>query len=404
MAARAGLLAHRAIAFWALLGLVLGGLPVTPASAQDPCEDGRNLTFNCQFDTFGPAPGGVVPQGWWPFVISGRPAFDQASDTPKPPSLRIWSDGEGFVAGIYQEIGGAVPGATYEAFIGWAVFASEGPEMGRSIGIDPRGGTDPQAASILWSPEVWEKKRGNPELRVRAVAEAEKITVFVRVDHPRSYGADQAFLDAVSLWRDEPIAVAPVPTVAPAFTETSLPPTATVVPAETLVLAETPTQAATATASATATATPTPVPPPATYTPAAATTEARLEASTTPTTAASATQRATAAGLSLAAEDRPTATRTGTATMTPEPTVSMTSTPSPPAPPVSQQAAATAWDLRSGQTTLESIATTVFPAAMTPVRRADGATSSGWPLLALAAVAVAGLAGAAGIRRILSGG
>ena len=204
------------------------------AGADDPCEDPRNLTYNCQFDSFAPAPGGEVPQGWWPFVLMGHPAFDAASDTPKQPALRIWSDGEAFVAGVYQEIAGIQPAATYEAFIGWAVFQSEGPQMGRSIGIDPGGGTDPSAPSVVWSPEVWEKKRSNPELRVRAVAEGERITVFVRVNHPHTYGADQAFLDAVCLFRDEavPLAeIAPAATTTPAPppTATPLPPTATAV-------------------------------------------------------------------------------------------------------------------------------------------------------------------------------
>jgi len=209
-----------------LCGVVCASLVVNSAQAQDPCEDPRNLTYNCQFDRFSPAPGGEVPEGWWPFVVSGHPAFDLASDTPRYPALRIWSDGEPFVAGIYQEVQGVVPGATYEAFIGWAVFQSQGSQMGRSIGIDPTGGTDPQSSRIIWSEEVWEKKRSNPELRVRAVAQSDKLTVFVRVDHPRTYGADEAFLDAVSLVRDEA-----VPVVLPA-TATA---TATVVPIQTPV-------------------------------------------------------------------------------------------------------------------------------------------------------------------------
>jgi len=227
----------------ALLGvLACPGL----AAAQDPCEDPRNLTFNCQFDSFTAAPGGEVPTGWWPFVVSGHPAFDPATDTPKQPSLRVWSDGEGFVAGVYQEVRGVQVGATYEAFIGWAVFQSAGSEMGRAIGIDPTGGTDATSASVVWSTEVWEKKRSNPELRVRAVAQADKITVFVRANNPRSSGADQAFLDAVSLVRDESVpleapAIAPEPTDTPAPEATATPPepapepTPTPTPADTVV-------------------------------------------------------------------------------------------------------------------------------------------------------------------------
>ena len=191
----------------ALLLLVAALTWVLPCSADDPCEDPRNIIYNCQFERFSPAPGGEVPEGWWPFVLSGHPAFDRASDTPKPPSLRIWSDGEPFVAGVYQEVSGVQPGATYVAGIGWAVFQSTGPEMGRAIGIDPRGGKDPASPDVVWSTEVWEKRRINPELVVSAVAQSERLTVFVRVNHPRSYGADEAFLDAVWLWRDDSVPV-----------------------------------------------------------------------------------------------------------------------------------------------------------------------------------------------------
>ncbi len=247
----------------ALVFVLVAVLAPASARAQDPCENPGNLTFNCQFDTFGPAPGGAVPTGWWPFVISGHPAFDQATDTPKQPSLRVWSDGEGFVAGVYQEVTGIQPGATYEAFIGWAVFQSQGDEMGRAIGIDPRGGTDPGAASVVWSPEVWEKKRGNPELRVRAVAEGDRLTVFARVNHPRSYGADEAFLDAVSLVRDESVPVGEVPVTEPEPTST---PVLTEVPVATDTPIPAPTLELEPTALPTDTSTPPPDPPTPTHT------------------------------------------------------------------------------------------------------------------------------------------
>lgn len=265
------------LAFIAVVALAL--LVVTPVgvAAQDPCEDPGNLTFNCQFDTFTAAPGGEVPTGWWPFVISGHPAFDSATDTPKLPSLRVWSDGEAFVAGIYQEVSGVEIGATYEVFVGWAVFQSNGSEMGRAIGIDPGGGTDPTSPAVVWSTEVWEKKRSNPELRVRAVAQADKITVFVRANNPHSSGADQAFFDAVSLIRDvsvpveAPVAVESTSTLVPLPTDTPVvaivEPTSTPVPTATVPPTETATSPPTHTA--TSTTTPTPTVPPDTPTPTA---------------------------------------------------------------------------------------------------------------------------------------
>lgn len=357
----------RWIVFLALVYLGLGLDTPLRAVAQDPCEDQRNLTFNCQFDSFSPAPGGTVPQGWWPFVISGRPAFDQASDTPKPPSLRIWSDGEPFVAGIYQEISGIEPGATYEAFIGWAVFQSSGAEMGRAIGIDPGGGTDATASSVIWSQEVWEKKRSNPELRVRVVAEAAKITVFVRINHPRSYGADQAFLDAVTLMRDDSVPIVNVATPTPLPTDTpSLTPTVT------------------STFMATPPPSSTPVP-----------TNTDVPTSTT---------------IATATEEAPTATATSTATMTV--TAWPTGTPTAKATVTATGSAPTTWDLRG------NAAEGVAELALAPIPQAalDAASESssgitGWVLMvarpswpAFALLAIVGLLGVIAIRHIRSGG
>ncbi|MHB0875184.1 MAG: hypothetical protein ACYC5O_03960 [Anaerolineae bacterium] len=348
---------RRWLGFLGWLYVVVALLPL-PAAAQDPCENAGNLTFNCQFTSFGEAPGGQVAQGWWPYVTSGHPAFDQSTESPLAPAQRIWSDGEGFVAGIYQQVSGITPGATYQAYIGWFVFQSSGPEMGRSIGIDPNGGTDPNSAAVVWSPEVWEKKRLAPELVVRAVAAADRVTVFLRVNHPKTYGADQAFLDAVSLARDDSVPVVsappaatetPLPTATPAATETPLP-TATAMPTDTPVAPPTATEA----------------PPTSTAVPTAST------ASTTSTT--------TVAAPTATAEPTSTTTRTPTATAT-------TAAP-----------AATAWDLRGGT----GVAQMAFvPAAAPQPLPAAAAVAAGgsramWPYvlisLTLVSAAVYGLA------------
>ncbi len=333
------------------LGAALAALVLScsAAQAQDPCEDPRNLTFNCQFDTFSPAPGGEVPTGWWPFVVSGHPAFDTATDTPKLPSLRVWSDGEGFVAGIYQEVSGIEVGATYEAFIGWAVFMSAGSEMGRAIGIDPTGGTDPTAGTVVWSPEVWEKKRTNPELRVRAVAQADRITVFVRANNPRSSGADQAFLDAVCLMRDETVAVAPVaapePTAAPIAPPPDTPTPASPEPEQTSTSTPTATPEPTETQSTRSTETPSPEP---------------------------------------SAETAETVAPTHTATPLPPTATAARSDPE-------------VWVLASAPVTLES--TPVFAGVVAPAQASIWqAGSAVWVVAALAGGALAGLIGVAGRR------
>ena len=48
-----------------------------------------------------------VPEGWAPFVLSGDLTFMQDNDTVwGAPALRMWSNGDTFVAGIYTQVGG----------------------------------------------------------------------------------------------------------------------------------------------------------------------------------------------------------------------------------------------------------------------------------------------------------
>ena len=183
----------------ALLVALLGP-PALPALAQHPC-DAPNILFNCNFDTFASVGNNKqVPEGWWYFLETGDPALDQSPDTAfGAPSLRIWSDGGSFAGGIYQVVPNVTPGARYQANIGWA--AASVANLGRQLGIDPTGGTDSRSANVVWGPMCWDKTR-MPKLTVSAVAAGATITVFVRVQHDMSYGADQVFLDAVSLMLD----------------------------------------------------------------------------------------------------------------------------------------------------------------------------------------------------------
>jgi hypothetical protein len=278
-----------------------------PALAQHPCEGGNILT-NCNFDSFTwISDNRQAPEGWWYFLEMGDPAFDQSIDTAfGAPSLRIWSDGGAFTAGIYQEVPNVTPGVSYRVSIGWA--ASNIGNMERKLGIDPTGGTDPCSPHIVWGPSEWEKAR-MPDLTVAAVAQSTKITVFVRVHHPASYGADQVFLDAVGMIVD-PNQPAPTATFTPAPpTATPLPalptpaPTATATPTEIPTFTPTPTEMPTATETPTALPTPTDTSTP-TATPTATDTSTPTATYTqTPTNTALPTNTATRA---------PTATPTAT--------------------------------------------------------------------------------------------
>ena len=271
------------------------------AQAQDICQDPGNLTLNCQFDTFAPiAPYGLVASEWTPFVefpVEQPPAFNSSTETPAAPAQEIFCGWMPFAAGIYQQVQ-VSPGVAYVASIGWAAYFSYGDErnsgqfIGRKVGIDPLGGTDPTSPSIVWSTEVWDELGGVfPQLRVSAVAQRQTITVFVRAHNPQSHGNDKVFFDAVTLKAD-PTQPAATPTpVPPSPTPTSPPPSTT---ATALPPTETPAPTNTPLPSETTTAQPTDTPPP-TDTPSP---------TSTPSVVASATPE-------LAVNVAPTATQTG---------------------------------------------------------------------------------------------
>jgi hypothetical protein len=260
------------------------------SGARNPCQEAGNLTFNCGFDTFVDRFRGEkrlqIPDGWWYFVLDGDPDFRPADDTYwGAPSLVVLSDGMYFSAGIYQQVT-VTPGVVYQTDIGWAAARCNNQVCGnmeRRLGLDPSGGTDPRAASVVWSRaeaggDKW------PDLTVSARATGPTMTVFVWVHHPSSSGLDEVYLDAVGLWPDpnQPAAtVTPKPSATPTrrpptSTPKPKPPTATPTemptasPTETESPAPTPTQTPTDTPTANATptwtATPSPVPPPNTPT------------------------------------------------------------------------------------------------------------------------------------------
>jgi hypothetical protein len=280
--------------FWiAALMLRIVTLAVPPALAQEP----ENLIVNWSFeDGFYPYPmGGGVANSWVAFVeetippetppifrLTGYDDFPEAIEGIH--SQRIWSDGTGFIAGIYQQVPGVTPGVAYTAWVDWAAVRSSGTDefiLGRKIGIDPYGGTDSRSPDIVWSPEIWGYDKKQFELlKVSAVAQAEALTVFLRVDNHVTHGQDEVFFDSVFLIvdPDQPI-VTPTSTTTPTPTDTStltatLTPTS-VPPTPTPTTPPTPTDTTTPTAPPTDTLTPTPAETPtATSTPTATATSA----------------------------------------------------------------------------------------------------------------------------------
>lgn len=269
---------------WLLLAAGIWLLLSANIAADGSCGQDGNLTYNCNFDGFVDRGGGrSTPDGWWPWVASGDPAFDRDDhgSAPGAPAQRIWSDGGSWTAGLYQQVQVTV-GKGYAARMDWA--ASGAPDIERRVGIDPFGGTDPLSPQVVWGASAWDVSR-MPDLRVSTFAQGSTITVFVWTHHPVSHGADEVFLDAVILVEDptlgtqstatpSPSPTAPPPTRRPATrtplppaateTPTAPPPSETPTPTATVTPTPTPVPTETPTSTPTPTLTPTPAPPTAT--------------------------------------------------------------------------------------------------------------------------------------------
>jgi len=277
----------------AALGLVVGALlalaTANPALASDPCNPPNVIPQEvCDMDSFYGSPPRQLPVGWNAFVLSGDPNFYQDQHTFFGGFNLTIASTNPFKAGIYTQVN-VTPGAGYRASISWG--APNVPDLfGRQLGIDPTGGTDPTAATVIWGPMHWGEGRilnyppPDVNIDVRARAVGETMTVFFLTDHPRSAADDLILIDVIALYPDDsapaielPPTVTPAPTVAvqvaAAPPETQAlpvvdPPTATATPSAS------PTPPATATDTATPTATPSPIPtqtptplPTATWTP-----------------------------------------------------------------------------------------------------------------------------------------
>lgn len=292
-----------------------------PAAGQDDfpdlCADNPdNLVRNCEFnDQMG---------DWSTFVEVGNPSFSvettwPACDSPKCPALRITAD-DSFVGGIYQQVPNVVPGQTYWANVIWLVYTPAGKidgTVGRQIGLDPTGGTDPASPSIIWSQQIWQKFDGCPykicrELQVQAVAQNPTITLFVRIEDnwknrrdEFSYVPEQFFSETEFFWIDDVgmVAVGEAPGDGVVPTPTPELPMATPIP-------------------------PTPVPAPPADTPLPPT-----ETATPIGQPADVEESAESAGTPVAqaeaAASTPPPTPTATPLPTPTPTATPTSTPTP---------------------------------------------------------------------------
>ena len=205
------------------------------------------------------------------------------------------------MGGLYQQIP-VTPGGIYDAnaqLILYNMSDKQDGAVGRKIGLDPAGGVDPSSPNVIWSSEVWVFDHHHqmvfPELQVKATAQGDTMTLFVRIDNTARFPTAryEFWLDEIGMIKigqaeaptNTPLPPTHTPVPPPTatdlpLTDTPVPPTDTPTPAATFtpeptvtpIPTDTPLPTATATASPTATpepaftATPrptfTPTPPP----------------------------------------------------------------------------------------------------------------------------------------------
>jgi len=251
-------------------------LTQAPADAlKDPCAlDPHNLIINGSM-----APGhdtqyGSVADSWEPFIFDGAsPRFRWVGNEQIDPngSQQIYSGGA-FDAGIWQTVRNLQPGVYYWFRLGYSLAAKSysGPNVrvdsiGRKVGVDPFGGTDPKSPNVIWGPDYFDGQAALniSEMTMIFAARSPNATIFLRaIARDGSNGENRVWLDAVCMEAktDMPTATPPPPTATP------IPPTATpraIQPRPAAQVVASPTRRATAPATRIAAA-PTNTPPAAT--------------------------------------------------------------------------------------------------------------------------------------------
>ncbi len=178
------------------LGVIFLLLPFwlgTPGAAAlaNPCAlDPENLIFNGSMAAAVPDQG--VAAGWHSFTLGGDPMFEHVDNEQIDlnGSQYIWDDIDRFDAGIYQTVTGLQPGTGYHFWLGYALAAYDpgdtvnhrGDWIGRQVGYDLTGGTDPQAGSVMWGDVYCDglAALNIPALDKNFVATTDRTTIFLR--------------------------------------------------------------------------------------------------------------------------------------------------------------------------------------------------------------------------------
>lgn len=238
-----------------------------------PCSlDRNNLIHNGAMREGGLSQWGPVAEGWNAFVLSGSPSFNWVDNEGRDPYGSQYIDGDDqFDAGIFQTVPNLQAGVYYHFWVAFALVAvdksggvnTRDDQVGRMIGVDAQGGTDPASPNVKWGPEF---RGGGAALGISAMdgvfaAEGTSVTVFVRAINHSSQFRHKAWFQTICMEpRSDLPTATPLATASSTAAPTDTPrPTrlpATAVPA-TDVPTDVPTDLPTGTSPPTSTNTPT---------------------------------------------------------------------------------------------------------------------------------------------------
>lgn len=217
--------------------------PAPALALRDPCAlDPNNLVNNGSMGPQNDTPYGSAAEGWSPFIFDGAPPqFRWVGNEQIDPngSQQIFSTAT-FDAGVQQTVRNLQPGTYYWVRWGYSLAAKSysGPNVrvdsiGRKIGIDPTGGTDPHSPNIVWGSDYFDGRAALniPEMTIVFAARSANATVFLRaMARDGSGGENRVWMDAICMEAksDMPTAT-PQPATA---TPISLPPTVALRPTQ----------------------------------------------------------------------------------------------------------------------------------------------------------------------------
>lgn len=219
------------------------------ASNQSPMSNTYQLLTNPGLESYDPAYGqfqGVdcqVADGWQRFWYGGpEPCWMDTRVFAASPLGTGWVERiegetsqmilatEPYTAGLKQTVTGLTPGVGYgfhAALLTIYQTSAQPPVHGmmvKQVGMDPTGGDDPQAPTVVWSePDGHDQGPWDVERRTAVYAQSPTMTVFIRVASPYGSGGlpylNQGFLDSAILART-PVVTATSPAISPVPTFT----------------------------------------------------------------------------------------------------------------------------------------------------------------------------------------